>query len=115
MRCTEKVVEKMWNRLVDAFPIRGDYEVPSRCVLFCERLGPRLMAFGLRYPVLFHLLTLWEFGLIESSCMVRCMRIFDLISPQQIARYSHLVNNPELPVLEAPFVDIDHDFLGLLI
>ncbi len=59
--------------------VYSDHCVPGVCVEFCKRDGHAIMAAGLRYNLLLHLLNLWDNALVDTETICVCMRIVDAL------------------------------------
>lgn len=73
----EKEFMKLWNRHIYTYRVYSDRCVPGVCVEFCKRDGATIMASGLRYNLLLHLLNLWDNALVDTETICVCMRIVD--------------------------------------
>jgi hypothetical protein len=57
--------------------VYSDKCVPSVCLEFCRANGKLLMASGLRYNLLLHLLNLWDNALVDTETICACMAVVD--------------------------------------
>lgn len=73
----EKEFFKLWNLFIRGFRMYGDMYLPPAAELFARRFASVILKKGLRHNMLLHMATLWDFGLIDSNTMTRCMRIVD--------------------------------------
>jgi len=74
----EKVFMKLWNTfLFHRNGIYSDKRVPEACEEFARKYGPKIKELNLRAEALMHLVTLWDFGLIDSVGITKVMGIFD--------------------------------------
>jgi len=73
----EKQFMKMWNRFIFYNKIFADYQVASRCVDFANAHGLELLQKNLRENFMLHLINMWDFALITSDTIAKCMVIVD--------------------------------------
>jgi hypothetical protein len=73
----EKHFMKIWNRYIFYNKIFADYQVAERCINFATKHGLELLQKKLRENFLLHLLNMWDFALIQSDTIEKCMIIVD--------------------------------------
>lgn len=73
----EKSFMKLWNSYITALPPYGDSYIPFSCEIFAKRFSVQLVDQHLRYHFLFHLITLWEFGLLRAEDIQYLISIVD--------------------------------------
>ena len=73
----EKSFMKLWNSYITALPPYGDSYIPFSCEIFAKRFSVQLVDQHLRFHFLFHLITLWEFGLLRAEDIQYLISIVD--------------------------------------
>lgn len=81
----EKAFMKLWNTHVNAFPLYGDAHVPLLCERFVTRFSREIFEKKLRYNLVLHLITAWDFSLLRSEDVLHCMNIVDKFISSQIS------------------------------
>ncbi len=67
-----------WNDFVDKKDMLADCVFPKRCEEFAREHGRWLLENDIRQIFLLHLLTMWEWDLVSSRAIHKCMLIVDL-------------------------------------
>lgn len=70
---SEKMFMKLWNRFAHERHIPDDRFFADRCFEFAKLHAVTLLTKNLRSAFVFHLLTMWEFGKIQTDCVIKCM------------------------------------------
>lgn len=78
---------KMWNTHINAFPAYADAYAGAVCERFVDRFAGDIVKKGLRYNLLLHLLTMWEFGVLRSEEVSHLISIVD--AEQLLVKHSH--------------------------
>jgi hypothetical protein len=73
----EKEFMKLWNVHIASFPGYGDKLVPLLCQRFLMKYGSVIIEKNLRYNLLLHFITMWDFGLLVSEEIYQYMRYVD--------------------------------------
>ena len=73
----EKELMKLWNAHVAEYVHYSDANVPFLCEEFARKWGAHLIARGLRHNFLMHLLTLWDFAVIDYASVDHCIGVVD--------------------------------------
>jgi hypothetical protein len=73
----EKEFMKLWNMHIASFPGYGDKLVPLLCQRFLIQYGSVIIEKNLRYNLLLHFITMWDFGLLVSEEIYQYMRYVD--------------------------------------
>jgi len=87
----EKTYMIKWNHFVSSHEIYADIVFPSMCEMFARLNGKWLLENKLRTNFLLHLLTMWEFKLISTRTIQKCMILVDT-SGGDITRHSLTLN-----------------------
>jgi len=87
----EKTYMIKWNHFVASHEIYADMVFPSMCEMFARLHGKWLLENKLRTNFLLHLLTMWEFKLVSTRTIQKCMVLVDT-SGGDIARHSLTLN-----------------------
>ena len=73
----EKKFMKLWNQHVFELGVSADRVVPRVCLLFARRFVEEIRKYKLRFQFLLHMLTLWDFAILDTRTLHYCMRIVD--------------------------------------
>ena len=97
----EKLMMHLWNVFIRERAqnrIWASFLVPVKLLEFAESRKKQIVENKLSLPFLFHCITLWEFGFIESKCIEECM---------QIVHQYGMQNSKEIPAEIAESSDIE--------
>eukprot|EP01138_Halocafeteria_seosinensis_P007363 gb/GECG01007527.1/.p1 GENE.gb/GECG01007527.1/~~gb/GECG01007527.1/.p1 ORF type:complete len:1206 (+),score=172.29 gb/GECG01007527.1/:1-3618(+) len=87
----EKKFMKLWNSHVFELGVYADRVVPRVCLLFARRFTSEISRQNLRFQFLLHMLTLWDFAILDTRTLHYCLRIVDSYNeshgkPSQLAK-----------------------------
>jgi hypothetical protein len=73
----EKKFMIIWNTFLNSFPIYADRYMGVALEIFVRRYGLYLIENGLRHILLLHLMTMWDFSLINFHMIMKCIELVD--------------------------------------
>ena len=73
----EKQFMKVWNRFIFFHHVYSDGQLPTLCRQFAKECAPQLEQQHLRTAWLLHLLSMWEWSLVDEKTVSECMKIYD--------------------------------------
>jgi hypothetical protein len=73
----EKEFMKLWNTHIHVFPPYSDAYLPVIVERFVTRFGDAIARRKLRYNLLLHLMTMWDFGLLRGDEVQRLIAVVD--------------------------------------
>jgi hypothetical protein len=73
----EKKFMILWNTFINSFPIYADRYMCVGLEIFAKRFGFYILQHGLRQIFLLHLMTLWDFSLVNFNAIVKSLEIVD--------------------------------------
>lgn len=76
----EKEFMKLWNTHITTFPPHGDRLLPFVCQRFLTKYGHVILEKNLRFNLLLHFFTMWDFGLLLSEEIHQYMKYIDSLA-----------------------------------
>ena len=90
----EKTFMMMWHSHLISFPVYADLYIPMITERFARKHAPDLIQLGLRHNFLLHLITLWDYGLISSEDMEKCILYVDKFAVDGTSASAMILEEP---------------------